>query len=46
MPELHQLSHLVAIAETATLSKAAEIVHISQPAVIPALDSTSGLRRP
>lgn len=33
MPELNQLSQLVAIADTGTLSKAAEIIHISQPAL-------------
>lgn len=33
MPEFHQLSHLVAVADAGTLSKAAEIVHISQPAL-------------
>lgn len=33
MPELNQLSQLIAIAEAGTLSKAAEIVHISQPAL-------------
>lgn len=33
MPELNQLRQLVAIADTGTLSKAAEIVHISQPAL-------------
>lgn len=33
MAELNQLYQLVAIADTGTLSKAAEIVHISQPAL-------------
>ena len=33
MPEFNQLSQLVAIADTGTLSKAAEIIHISQPAL-------------
>lgn len=33
MPELNQLYQLVAIADTGTLSKAAEIIHISQPAL-------------
>lgn len=33
MPELNQLSQLIAIAEAGTFSKAAEIVHISQPAL-------------
>ena len=33
MPELNQLSELVAVADTGTLSRAAEIIHISQPAL-------------
>ena len=33
MAELNQFYQLVAIADTGTLSKAAEIVHISQPAL-------------
>ena len=33
MAELNQFHQLVAIADTGTLSKAAEIVHISQPAL-------------
>lgn len=33
MPEFNQLSQLVVIADTGTLSKAAEIIHISQPAL-------------
>ena len=33
MPELNQLSQLVAIADTGTLSKAAEVIHLSQPAL-------------
>lgn len=33
MPELNQLQQLVMIAETGTISKAAEIIHISQPAL-------------
>lgn len=33
MPELNQLHQLVMIAETGTISKAAEIIHISQPAL-------------
>lgn len=33
MPELNQLSQLVTIADTGTLSKAAEMIHISQPAL-------------
>lgn len=33
MPELNQLHQLVTIAETGTISKAAEIIHISQPAL-------------
>lgn len=33
MPELNQLQQLVIIAETGTISKAAEIIHISQPAL-------------
>lgn len=33
MPELNQLSQLVAIADNGTISKAAEIIHISQPAL-------------
>lgn len=33
MAELYQLRQLVAIAETGTLSKAAELVHLSQPAL-------------
>lgn len=33
MPELNQLHQLVTIADSGTISKAAEIVHISQPAL-------------
>lgn len=33
MPELNQLRQLVTIAETGTLSNAAELLHISQPAL-------------
>ena len=33
MPELNQLHQLVTIAEVGTISKAAEIIHISQPAL-------------
>lgn len=33
MPELNQLRQLVIIAESGTISKAAEIIHISQPAL-------------
>lgn len=33
MPELNQLSELVAVADTGTLSRAAESIHISQPAL-------------
>lgn len=33
MPELNQLQQLVAVADTGTISKAAEITHISQPAL-------------
>ena len=33
MPELNQLSQLIAISEAGTFSKAAEAVHISQPAL-------------
>lgn len=33
MPELHQLRQLVTIAEAGTLSNAAELLHISQPAL-------------
>ena len=33
MPELNQLNQLIAIAQAGTFSKAAEIVHISQPAL-------------
>lgn len=33
MPELNQLYQLVTIAENGTISKAAEIIHISQPAL-------------
>lgn len=33
MPELNQLHQLVMIAETGTISKAADIIHISQPAL-------------
>ena len=33
MPELHQLCHLVSIADAGTLSRAAEIEHVSQPAL-------------
>ena len=33
MPELNQFRHLVAVADPGTLSKAAELVHLSQPAL-------------
>lgn len=33
MPELNQLSQLVAVADSGTLSRAAELLHISQPAL-------------
>lgn len=33
MPEINQLYQLVTIAESGTISKAAELIHISQPAL-------------
>lgn len=33
MPELNQLHQLVTIANVGTISKAAEIIHLSQPAL-------------